>query len=46
MKSSETQNVVVTFIFGAAGTVAAIWSLFASYREASELRGYLRFSRM
>ena len=46
MKLSETQNVVVTFIFGAVGTIAAIWAIFAPYREASELRGYLRFSRM
>lgn len=46
MKSSETRNMVVTFIYGAVGTVGAIWSLFASYREVSELRGYLRFSRM
>ena len=46
MKSSETQNMVVTFVFGAVGTVAAIWVLFESYREASELRGYLSFPRM
>jgi hypothetical protein len=46
MKSSEAKNMVVTFIFGAVGTIAAIWFLFESYREASELRAYLRFSRM
>jgi hypothetical protein len=46
MKLSETQSAVVTFFFGAVGTTAALWSLFASYREASELRDYLRFSRM
>ena len=46
MKSSETQSMVVTFIFGAVGTIAALCFLLVSYREASELRGYLRFSRM
>lgn len=42
MKRSETQNMMVTFIFGAVGTMAALWSLFASYREVPELRDYLR----
>jgi len=46
MKPSETQNMMVMFILGAVGTMAAIWSLFASYREGSELRAYLRFSRL
>ena len=46
MNLSETQSMVVTFIFGVVGTMAALYFLFASYREASELRGYLRFSGM
>ena len=46
MKAAETRNVVVTYIFGAVGTVAAVWSLLASYREDPEWRAYMRSSPM
>lgn len=46
IKSLDTQNAVLKFMFGAAGTIAALWLLFDSYRNATELRAYLGFSQV